>query len=95
MLYPLINKKQNKKKRYQIRTPSDKLSGIAYVPGPIVQSVAIQTAHGEIQGSGQSHTFMEFDHEIISKFFLLSLIQEGLLSATNKSMCTTKYWLTA
>ena len=37
----------------------------------------------------QSHTFLEIDHEIISKV----IIQEGFLSVTSESMCT-KYWLT-
>ena len=40
----------------------------------------------------RSHTFVEIDHEIISTLILLlTLIQEGLLSVTSKSMCT-KYW---
>ena len=35
-------------------------------------------------------TFMEIDHEIISKVILtLSLIQEGLLSITGEDMCTS------
>ena len=42
----------------------------------------------------QSHTFVEIDYEIISAaILLLPLIQGGLLSVTNESMCT-KYWLT-
>ena len=41
------------------------------------------------------HTFVELDHEIVSMAILLpSLVQEGLLSVTSKSVCT-KYWLTA
>ena len=32
-------------------------------------------------------------HEIFSTVIFLLLIQEGLLSVTNESMCT-KYWLT-
>ena len=45
--------------------------------------------------NARSHTFVEIDHEIISTvFFLLLLIQEGLLSVTSESM-HTKYWLTA
>ena len=31
---------------------------------------------------------MEIDHEIVSKDFSLLLIQEGLFSVTNESMCT-------
>ena len=43
----------------------------------------------------QFHTLVEIDHEIIfTANLLLPLIQEGLLSVTNESMCT-KYWLTA
>ena len=59
--------------------------------------VALQTADPGVAGliPAQSHTFVETDHEIISRLFsFLPLIQEGLLSVTNKSMCT-KYWLTA
>ena len=42
-----------------------------------------------------SHTVVEIDHEITSTvILLLSLIQEGLLSDTSKSVCT-KYWLSA
>ena len=37
---------------------------------------------------------MEIDCEIFSMVILFSLIQEGLLSATNISICT-EYWLTA
>ena len=40
----------------------------------------------------KSHTFVEIDHEIISTvILLLPLIQEGMLSVTRESMCTT-YW---
>ena len=42
----------------------------------------------------RSHTFVEIDHEIMSKvILLLPLSQEKLLSVTSESMCT-KYWLT-
>ena len=38
------------------------------------------------------HTFLKIDQEIFSTvILLLPLIQEGLVSVTNKSMCT-KYW---
>ena len=38
----------------------------------------------------RSHTFIEIDHEIISTvILLLPVIQEGLLSVTRESMCTT------
>ena len=77
MLYPLIKFKKNVIK---FGPPLTKLSGSAHVPGLIAQSVAIPTADDEIQGlAGPIHcTFMELDHEIISKvFLLLSLIQEG------------------
>ena len=44
-----------------------------------------------------SHTFMESDHEIISKaIHSLELIQEGLFSVSSESMCTSlpsKNWL--
>ena len=71
--------------------------------GPVVQSVVSPTADPWVVTwtTAQSHTFMEFDHEIISTVILLlpvtlllPLIQEELLSVTSKSMCT-KYWLTA
>ena len=39
------------------------------------------------------NTFMEIDHELFHMVILLfPLIQEGLLSVTNESMCT-EYWL--
>ena len=42
-----------------------------------------------------SHTIVEIDHEIISTAILpLLLIQGGVFSVTNESMCM-KYWLTA
>ena len=38
---------------------------------------------------GRQHSFVEFDHEIISTVILsLSLIQEGLLSVSGERMCT-------
>ena len=38
--------------------------------------------------SARFHTFMEIDHEIISKvILLLPLIQEGLLSVKSESFC--------
>ena len=65
--------------------------------GPVVQSVSSPTADPGVTSSilARSHTFVEFDREIISTVILiLPLIQEGLLSVTSESMCT-KYWLTA
>ena len=73
--------------------------GVHNVPGCVVQSVtSLNTDPGVASLTlVWSHTFMEIDHEIISKvILLLPLIQEGLLSATSESMCTQyKYWLTA
>ena len=66
------------------------------LPSPIAQSVASPTADPGVVCSthAQSHTFIEFDREIISMvILLLQLIQEGLLSVTSKSMCI-KYLLT-
>ena len=40
----------------------------------------------------RSHTFVDIDHEIISK--VNRFIQEGLLLVRSESMCTN-YWLTA
>ena len=38
---------------------------------------------------GQQHSFVEFDHEIISTVILsLPLIQEGRLSVSDERMCT-------
>ena len=31
--------------------------------------------------------FVEFDHEVISTFILIPLIQDGLLSGTSESTC--------
>ena len=66
-------------------------------PGLVAQSVTCPTADRGVASliPARSHTFVEIDHEIISKvILLLLLIQEGLLSVTGQSMCT-KYWLTA
>ena len=45
-------------------------------------------------GPARPHNFVEMDHEIISTAILpLPLIQEGLLSVTDKGMCTGIYHL--
>ena len=64
--------------------------------GPVVQSVASQTAEPGVMSSIplRPHTFVEIDHEIISMVILHLLIQEGLLSVTSKGMCV-EYWLIA
>ena len=65
-------------------------------PGPVGQSVANQIANPGVFSLilVQPHTFVEIDHEIFSMVnLLLSLIQVGLLSVTNESMCM-KYWIT-
>ena len=67
------------------------------LPDPVAHSVASLTADPGITSliPARSHTFMEFDHEIISMVILLfPLIQEGLLSVTSESMCT-RYRLTS
>ena len=65
--------------------------------GPVTQSIASLIADPGVMSliMARFHTFIEIDHEIFSTvFLLLPLIQEGLMSVTNESMCT-KYWLTA
>ena len=64
--------------------------------GPVEQLVVSLAADPGVTSSipAQTHTFVEIDCEIISKFILLPLIQEWLLSVTSKRMCT-KHWLTA
>ena len=54
--------------------------------GHVTQSVTSLTADPGVPSSipARSHTFMEIDHEIISRAFLL---QEGLLSVKSESMC--------
>ena len=53
-----------------------------------------ETIIGTLLIPAWSHTFVEFNHEIISLAILFSsLVQEDLLSVAGKSMCT-KYWLT-
>ena len=62
-----------------------------YGPGSVMQLVASPTAYPGIANSipSQSHTFVEFDHELIfTVIILLPLIQEGLMSVTGESMCT-------
>ena len=63
--------------------------------GSVVQLVASLIADPGVVSLAQPHSFMEIDHEIISKVILLLplVIQEGLLSVTSESMCT-EYWLT-
>ena len=63
---------------------------IAAVLGSIVQSVA---SRGQKFESQLHHiTFIEIDHEIIYAVILpLLLIQEGQLSVTGKSMCTSTH----
>ena len=58
--------------------------------GHVTQSVTSLTADPGVPSSipARSHTFMEIDHEIISRAFLLPLIQEGLLSVKSESMCS-------
>ena len=65
--------------------------------GCIAQSVASLTAGPGVASSirAWSNTFMEIDREIISMvILLLTLIQEGFLSVTSKSI-HTKYWFIA
>ena len=73
------------------------------IPGCVVQSVTSLTANTcltadpgvTISIPARTHTFMEIDHEILSKVITsLRLFQEGLLSVTSESM-STKYWLTS
>ena len=70
--------------------------------GPVAQLIVSLTTDPGVASSipARSHTFVEIGHEILSTvILLLLLIQEGLLSVTNESMCMkywlTKYWLTA
>ena len=53
-----------------------------YTPSPVAQLVANPTVDPGIADSpAQPHTFMEFDHEIISMvILLLTQIQERLMS---------------
>ena len=65
--------------------------------GSIAQSVASLTVDPWVPSSIPvwSHTFVEIDHEIISMvILLLTLIQEGFLSVTSKSI-HTNYWFIA
>ena len=68
--------------------------------GRVGQSVMCLTADPGVMSliPARYHTFVEIDHEIISTVILLpsadSMIQEGLLSVTNESICM-KYWITA
>ena len=60
-------------------------------PSSIAQSVARRTTVQEIACSNPSSaTFVEIDHETISTTFLrLPLIQEGKISVTGESTCTS------
>ena len=61
--------------------------------GSTAQSVASPTVDPGVISSipAQSHAFVEIEHEIISMvIFLLTLIKEGFLSVTSKSI-RTKY----
>ena len=67
--------------------------------GCVAQSVTCLTADPGVPSliPALSHTFVEIDHEIISKVILLpspELFKKGFLSVTSESMCT-KYWSTA
>ena len=47
---------------------------------------------------GLSHTFVEIDHELISRVILLpsaDSFKEGFLSVLSESIMCKKYWLTA
>ena len=64
---------------------------------PYSRSVASPIADPQVMSSipARSHSSVEIDHEIFSTvILLLPLIQDGLLSVTNGSICT-EYWLTA
>ena len=71
------------------------------MPGRVAQSVTCLATDASLTAdpgvarsiSAWSDTFVKIDHEIIYRGILL-IIQEGLLSVTNESMCT-KNWLTA
>ena len=63
-----------------------------YLPlqGPVAQSVTSPIADQGVSSliPARSHSFMEFDHEIISMFILLFLlIQEELLSELQAKVC--------
>ena len=77
------------------------------IPGCVAQSVTCMTTDAYLNAdpgvasgiSARSHTFMEIDHEIISRVILLpsaDLFKEGCchLSVTSESMCL-RYWLLA
>ena len=64
---------------------------LLYVPGSVLQSVASQIVDPGVASSipAQPHTSVEIEHVIFSTvILLLPLIQVGLFSVTNKSMCT-------
>ena len=68
------------------------------IGGRVAQSVLCLTADSGVASSisAWSHTFLEIDHEIISRAILprhFPLIQDRLLSFTSEIMCT-QYCLT-
>ena len=82
---------------YFVKVPIYTFSFKNNSPGPVGQSVASPIADPGVMSliPARNHTLMKIDCDIYSLvIFLLSLIQEGLLSVTSKSMCT-EYWLTA
>ena len=62
-----------------------------FKPGSVAQLVKVmrRTADPGVASSilGQSHTFMEIDHETISSGVLLLLIQKGLVLFTSEIIC--------
>ena len=64
---------------------------LIYGPWPFLQifNPPLPGGHGFHPHRGQQHSFMEIDHEIFSTVILShSLIQEGQLSVSGKTMCT-------
>ena len=68
-------------------------TAFTYITGPEGQSVGSLNVDPEAMSLilACSHTFVEFDHEIISTvILLLLLIQQGLCQLQAKGMCTTR-----
>ena len=75
-----------------------------FSPGRVAQSVTCLATDASLTADpgfaslipARSHTFVELDHEIFYGHSppIRWIIQEGLLSVTSESMCTT-YWFTA
>ena len=64
--------------------------GNLYIRGdPVAQLFVSSTADPGVTSLilARSHTFVEVDHEIISRISLVSLIKEALLSVTNEHSC--------